>query len=67
MTCQPYEEIVSEKYHDQTHTHAWVFPGILRHTDTRAVRERLSQRGLRMGDMAETPAFTPDNEGGKTV
>ncbi|MBR4332891.1 MAG: prolyl oligopeptidase family serine peptidase [Clostridia bacterium] len=65
--CQPYEEIVSEKYHDQTHTPAWIFPGILRHTDTRAVRERLSLRGLNMGDMAETPAFPRAYEGGKTV
>ena len=65
--CQPYEEIVSEKYHDQTHTPAWIFPGILRHTDTKTVRERLSLRGLKTDDMAETPAFTQAHEGGKTI
>lgn len=65
--CQPYEEIVAEKYHDQTHTHAWIFPGVLRHTDTRAMREQLSLRGLNIRDMAETPAFNHEHEGGKTV
>ena len=65
--CPPYEEIVTEKYHDQTHTHAWIFPGILRHTDTKTVRERLSLRGLYIGDMAETPVYTHENEGGITV
>ncbi len=65
--CQPYEDIVREKYHDQTHTHAWVFPGILRHTDTRALRERLSRRGLIIRDMAEAPAPAHEKEGGKTV
>ena len=66
-TYQPYEAIVTEKYHDQTHTHAWIIPGILRHTDTKTVRERLLLRGLNMGDMAETPACAPAYEGGKTV
>ncbi len=65
--CPPYEEIVTEKYHDQTHTHAWIFPGVLRHTDTKAMRDRLSLRGLNIGDMAETSAFTQAHEGGKTV
>ena len=65
--CQSYEEIAGEKYHDQTHTYAWMFPGVLRHTDTAAVRDQLSRRGLRMGDMAETPAFAPESKGGKTV
>ena len=65
--CPPYEEIVTEKYHDQTHTHAWIFPGVLRHTDTKAMRDRLSLRGLNIGDMAETSAFTQAHEGGKTI
>ena len=65
--CPPYEEIVSEKYHDQTHTHAWIFPGVLRHIDTGTIRERLRLRGLKIPDMAETPAFPDANEGGKTV
>ncbi len=64
--CRPYEEIVGEKYHDQTHTHAWIFPGILKYTDTRAVRDRLVQRGLMMRDMAEISAFTNANKGGET-
>ena len=62
--CQPYEEIVREKYHDQTHTHDWIFPGILAHTDTKDIRERLARRGLLMPDMAETPAGT--DKGGET-
>ncbi len=28
---QPYEEIVRERYHDQTHTHEWIFPGALQY------------------------------------
>ena len=28
--CQSYEEIVSGAYHDQTHTHAWALPGVLK-------------------------------------
>ena len=31
---QPYEEIVRERYHDQTHTHEWIFPSALRLADT---------------------------------
>ena len=27
---QPYEEIVRERYHDQTHTYEWIFPSALR-------------------------------------
>ena len=31
------------------------------------MRDRLSLRGLNIGDMAETSAFTQAHEGGKTV
>ena len=62
--CQPYEEIVREKYHDQTHTHDWIFPGILAHTDTEDIRKRLALRGLVLPDMAETPAC--NDKGGET-
>ena len=51
-TVQPYEDIVADKYHDQTHTHAWVFPGILARTDTQSIRKRLRQRGLAIRDPA---------------
>lgn len=50
--CQPYEEIVRERYHDQTWTHAWVFPGVLRLFDTPELHSFLMQRGLLQPDPA---------------
>lgn len=43
---QPYEEIVRERYHDQTHTNAWIFPSALRHFDAPAIRELLDREEL---------------------
>lgn len=50
--CQPYEEIVRERYHDQTWTHAWVFPGVLRLFDAPELHSFLMQRGLLQPDPA---------------
>lgn len=67
--CLPYEEIAREKYHDQTHTHAWILPGILAHTDSASIRACLTRRGLVAEDMAFTPAETfrhgSENKGGE--
>lgn len=52
--CQPYEEIVRERYHDQTWTHAWVFPGVLRLFDTPELHSSLMQQGLIQPDPADT-------------
>lgn len=49
---QPYEAIVRERYHDQTWTHAWVFPGALRLFDTPELLSFLMQRGLLQPDPA---------------
>ncbi len=43
---QPYEEIVRERWHDQTNTHEWVIPGILEHTDMPEIVRYLSEHGL---------------------
>ena len=43
---QPFEEIVLEKYHDQTWSHAWVLPGALKVFDTPEIKEMLRQQGL---------------------
>ncbi len=49
---QRYEEIVLEKYHDQTNTHSWILPGALRLGDMDAISECLSKRGLLLRDPA---------------
>lgn len=49
---QPFEEIVHEKYHDQTWSHAWVLPGALRVFDTPEIKTLLRQQGLCIGDPA---------------
>ena len=52
---QPYEEIVRERYHDQTHTHAWIQPGALRHFDAPEIRELMDKEGLAAPDPAVMP------------
>ncbi|MGN1019892.1 MAG: alpha/beta hydrolase family protein [Aristaeellaceae bacterium] len=52
---QPYGEIVRERYHDQTHTHAWMLPGALRHFDTPDIRALLDKLGLSAADPAGAP------------
>ena len=52
---QPYEDIVRERYHDQTHTHAWILPGALRHFDAPDIRALLDGQGLSAADPADTP------------
>ena len=49
---QPYEDIVRDKYHDQTHTFAWALPGLLRFCDTASLRDDLARRRLAAADMA---------------
>ena len=53
--CQPFGEIVRERYHDQTHTHAWAFPGVLRHLDTGDMERQLRQQGLQAPDPSRFP------------
>lgn len=55
--CQPYEEIVRERYHDQTWTHAWVLPGALQLFDIPELHSFLMQRGLIQPDPADTSSF----------
>lgn len=43
---QPWGEIVSEKYHDQTWSHAWVLPGALKCFDSPEIKSLLRQKGL---------------------
>ena len=43
---QPFEEIVEERYHDQTWSHAWVLPGALTLFDTPEIKSLLRQEGL---------------------
>jgi hypothetical protein len=43
---QPFEEIVSARYHDQTHTHEWAFPGVLKYLDEARIEDALTQMGL---------------------
>ena len=45
---QTYSEIVSEKYHDQTHTSDWIFPGILEVTDMNEIDGYLKDKNLLM-------------------
>ncbi|MGN0778823.1 MAG: alpha/beta hydrolase family protein [Aristaeellaceae bacterium] len=52
---QSYADIVRERYHDQTHTHAWIYPGALRHFDAPEIRKLLMQQGLAVPDPTETP------------
>ena len=54
--CQPYEDIVRETYHDQTHTCAWLFPGILSFADTGSLLDDLAGRGLTAADPAAEKA-----------
>lgn len=49
---QRYEEIVAERYHDQTHTHEWAFPGVLKHFDMPDISARLKGMGLWADDPA---------------
>ena len=42
---QPWPEIVTEDFHDQTNTHEWVLPGVLRHCD-----EQLIQKLIQIAD-----------------
>lgn len=43
---QPYEEIVAERYHDQTWSHAWVLPGALTLFDAPDIKLLLHQQSL---------------------
>lgn len=43
---QNYSEIVCEKYHDQTHTHDWILPGILQYMDMKEIDRYLMEKGL---------------------
>lgn len=43
---QDYDEIVREKYHDQTHTHDWLLPGILKHLDMKDIDRYLKEEDL---------------------
>ena len=45
---QTYGEIVREKYHDQTHTSDWIFPGILEFTDMDEIDVYLKDNNLLM-------------------
>lgn len=54
--CQPWEDIVTAKYHDQTHTWAWLCPGILACTNTKTLISDLTARGLTIRDPVEEAA-----------
>ena len=43
---QPFEEIVEERFHDQTWSHAWVLPGALTRFDEARIQSLLRQEGL---------------------
>jgi len=45
-----YEEIVTEKYHDQTWSHAWVLPGALEVFDAPEIKTLLTRKGLSIAD-----------------
>lgn len=47
---QPFEEIVTERYHDQTYSHAWILPGALRYFDAPEIKSLLKQQGLQVAD-----------------
>lgn len=48
------EAIVEQRYHDQTNTHEWVFPGMLRHFDWPQVRILLNQSDLITQDSVQS-------------
>ena len=50
---ETYEEIVENDFHDQTRTHEWVLPGVLRHFDMPDVRAALDTIGLLAPDPAK--------------
>ncbi len=43
---ETYAQIVEEPFHDQTRTHEWVLPGVLKHFDMPLLRTRLNELGL---------------------
>ena len=43
---QPFEDIVDERFHDQTWSHAWVLPGALACFDEARIKSLLRQEGL---------------------
>ena len=43
---QPFEDIVEERFHDQTWSHAWVLPGALTCFDEARIKSLLCQEGL---------------------
>ena len=43
---QTFAEIVTEKYHDQTHTMDWVLPGVLQYLDMEDIDSYLREDGL---------------------
>ena len=45
-----WEEIVTEKYHDQTWSHAWVLPGALEVFDAPEIKSLLTRKGLSIAD-----------------
>ena len=45
-----FEEIVAEKYHDQTWSHAWVLPGALKVFDAPEIKSLLTRKGLSIAD-----------------
>lgn len=47
---QTYEEIVSERYHDQTYSHAWILPGALRYFDAPDIKSLLKQQELQVAN-----------------
>ncbi len=54
---QSYEEIVTERYQDQTNTHEWIFPSALNFWDAVETLEELSKIGLQSQSPADvTPA-----------
>lgn len=55
---QPYGDIVRQRYHDQTYTHAWILPGVLRHADAPDILRQLQRQGLQ----APSPAACSPEE-----
>lgn len=49
---EDYEDIVTQRYHDQTHTHAWILPGALRCFDFPQLRALCGQHHLLAADPA---------------
>lgn len=52
---QPYEQIVRERYHDQTNTHEWIFPGALQWLDADKMQHWIQSEGLQAPDPAGAP------------